>query len=81
MKHDEITEKHTDLLVKIKIAYGFNYYYELWKALESVTKLHSPIIDNYHAYKGEDACAICNSAWPCQTIETIQKKLILKAVK
>ena len=74
MKNDETyqTDKFGDLLTKIT-HYNYMEAGDLIKALRAVVELHKPTPEA--VFVSEIECKPCDSAYPCPTIQAIEKEL------
>lgn len=68
MTHDELLAK-----INVKIKCDSSEVFKLYKALLAVVELHKPTPEP--VFVSELGCKICDSSYPCPTIQAIEKEL------
>ena len=64
---------HDELLADINEAIQYEEDKQVWKALRAVVELHKPTPEA--VFVSEIECKPCDSAYPCPTIQAIEKEL------
>lgn len=80
MTHDELLAK-----INVKIKCGSSEVFKLYRALRAVVELHKPhdkqvattfvVSESLHHIIREPYCELDNTAFPCPTIQAIEKEL------